>query len=185
MKLSYSKFILGNWVLRATNDNYLNSKNAYTYIIISDNNNIKLKSIYNEGFITVKKSTTGIFNIIDTDINNNNNNNNNTDINNNTNNNNIAYVDVIYNKYNIYSHSLFGIQLPEIKSENKIIMNKRRIKVELIDGSILVNDDKTPLYYLFDLQIGKIKSPFIEIYFNTFIFSQIFSLLLSSIINHL
>ena len=64
-------------------------------------------------------------------------------------------------------------------------MNKRRIKVELIDNSILVNDDKTPLYYLFDLQIGKIKSPFIEIYFNTFIFSQIFSLLLSSIINHL
>ena len=174
MKLSYSKFILGNWILRATNDNYLNSKNAYTYIIISDNNNIKLKSIYNEGLITVKKSTSGIFNIIETDINNN------TIINNN-----IAYVDVIYNKYNIYSHSLFGIQLPEIKSENKTIMNKRRIKVELIDNSILVNDDKTPLYYLFDLQIGKIKSPFIEIYFNTFIFSQIFSLLLSSIINHL
>ena len=168
MKLSYSKFILGNWILRATNDNYLNSRNAYTYIIISDNNNIKLKSIYNEGLITIKKSTTGVFNIIDLDINNN-----------------TAYIDVIYNKYNIYSHSLFGIQLPEIKSQNKIIMDKRRINVELIDNSILVNDDKTPLYYLFDLQIGKIKSPFIEIYFNTFIFSQIFSLLLSSIITHL
>lgn len=168
MKLSYSKFILGNWILRATNDNYLTSRNAYTYIIISDNNNIKLKSIYNEGLITVKKSTTGTYNIIDLDINNN-----------------TAYIDVIYNKYNIYSHSFFGIQLPEIKSQNKIIMNKRRINVELIDNSILVNDDKTPLYYLFDLQIGKIKSPFIEIYFNTFIFSQIFGLLLSSIITHL
>ena len=168
MKLSYSKFILGNWILRATNDNYLNSRNAYTYIIISDNNNIKLKSIYNEGLITVKKSTTGTYNIIDLDINNN-----------------TAYIDVIYNKYNIYSHSLFGIQLPEIKSQNKIIMNKRRINVELIDNSILVNDEKTPLYYLFDLQIGKIKSPFIEINLNTFIFSQIFGLLLSSIITHL
>jgi len=168
MKLSYSKFILGNWILRATNDNYLTSRNAYTYIIISDNNNIKLKSIYNEGLITVKKSTTGTYNIIDLDINNN-----------------TAYIDVIYNKYNIYSHSFFGIQLPEIKSQNKIIMNKRRINVELIDNSILVNDDKTPLYYLFDLQIGKIKSPFIEINLNTFIFSQIFGLLLSSIITHL
>jgi len=168
MKLSYSKFILGNWILRATNDNYLTSRNAYTYIIISDNNNIKLKSIYNEGLITVKKSTTGTYNIIDLDINNN-----------------TAYIDVIYNKYNIYSHSLFGIQLPEIKSQNKIIMNKRRINVELIDNSILVNDEKTPLYYLFDLQIGKIKSPFIEINLNTFIFSQIFGLLLSSIITHL
>ena len=168
MKLSYSKFILGNWILRATNDNYLTSRNAYTYIIISDNNNIKLKSIYNEGLITVKKSTTGTYNIIDLDINNN-----------------TAYIDVIYNKYNIYSHSFFGIQLPEIKSQNKIIMNKRRINVELIDNSILVNDEKTPLYYLFDLQIGKIKSPFIEINLNTFIFSQIFGLLLSSIITHL
>ena len=168
MKLSYSKFILGNWILRATNDNYLTSRNAYTYIIISDNNNIKLKSIYNEGLITVKKSTTGTYNIIDLDINNN-----------------TAYIDIIYNKYNIYSHSFFGIQLPEIKSQNKIIMNKRRINVELIDNSILVNDEKTPLYYLFDLQIGKIKSPFIEINLNTFIFSQIFGLLLSSIITHL
>ena len=164
MKLSYSKFILGNWILRATNDNYLTSRNAYTYIIISDNNNIKLKSIYNEGLITVKKSTTGTYNIIDLDINNN-----------------TAYIDVIYNKYNIYSHSLFGIQLPEIKSQNKIIMNKRRINVELIDNSILVNDEKTPLYYLFDLQIGKIKSPYIEISLYTFIFSQFVGILLNNI----
>jgi len=162
-----SKFMYGTWILRSTNDNYLNNKNGYTYIIINDDDNVKLKNIYNENMLTVKKSTSGNFKIVEYDSVEN-----------------TATIDITYNKYNIYSHSLFGIQLPEIKSKNKTFISKRRVNAKLLENSLLINDSRTPLYYLFDLQFGKIRSPFIEVGFNTFVFTQIIGILLNLIFSH-
>jgi hypothetical protein len=52
-----NKFLLGNWILRSTNDNQL--KNGYTFLIINDDNTIKLKTIYDENLVVIKKSTSG------------------------------------------------------------------------------------------------------------------------------
>ena len=90
-----------------------------------------------------------------------------------------------YTNYNIYSHSLFGIQLPEIKSANKKFNITKNFKAEIVDQSLLITDTKTPLYYLFDLQIGKIKSPYIEISMYTFIFSQFISIVLNNILENI
>jgi hypothetical protein len=158
-----NKFLLGNWILRSTNDNQL--KNGYTFLIVNDDNTIKLKTIYDENLIVIKKSTTGIITDIENEVSNN------------------AFLTVSYTNYNIYSHSLFGIQLPEIKSANKKFNIKKRFKVELVDQSLLITDTRTPLYYLFDLQIGKVKSPYIEISLYTFIFTQLIGLLLNNILN--
>lgn len=160
-----NKFLLGNWVLRSTNDNQF--KNGYTFLIVNDDNTIKLKTIYDENIIVIKKSTTGIINNIDDEINNS------------------TFLTVSYTNYNIYSHSLFGIQLPEIKSSNKKFNIKKKFKVELVDQSLLITDTRTPLYYLFDLQIGKIKSPYIEISLYTFIFTQFSGILLNNILNNI
>ena len=167
MLKSMSKFMLGTWFLRATNDKYINNKNGIFYMEIHEDY-LKFKHIYNQGIIMEKKSITSNFEIINYD-----------------NIENTADVLVTYNKYNIYSHSLFGIQLPELRSKNKTITSKRKVNVKLLDNSLLIHDSKTPLYYLFDLQIGKIKSPFIEISLNTFIFSQIIGIILSEIINNI
>ena len=159
-----NKFLLGNWILRSTNDNQL--QNGYTFLIINDDNTIKLKTIYDKNMIVIKKSTSGYISNIDSYASD------------------IAILDISYTNYNIYSHSLFGIQLPEIKSANKKFNIKKKFKVELVDQSILITDTRTPLYYLFDLQIGKIKSPYIEINLYTFIFSQFIGILLNFIINN-
>jgi len=158
-----NKFLLGNWILRSTNDNQL--KNGYTFLIINDDNTIKLKTIYDENLILIKKSTSGYIDNIDNEISN------------------TALLDILYFNYNIYSHSLFGIQLPEIKSANKKFNIRKRFKAELVDQSLLITDTRTPLYYLFDLQIGKIKSPYIEISLYTFIFTQFIGILLNNILN--
>jgi hypothetical protein len=159
--------MLGSWYLRATNDKFLNNKDGICYIEIKDDY-LKFKHIYNHGVFVEKKSITGTFDIINYNENEN-----------------IANVDIIYNKYNIYSHSLFGIEIPELRSKNKILSSKRKVTATLLDNSLLIEDKNTPLYYLFDLQIGKIKSPYIEISLNTFIFSQTMSILLALLFNHL
>jgi hypothetical protein len=159
--ININKFILGNWILRSTNDNQL--KKGYTFLIINDDNTIKLKTIYDINLVVSKKSISGnIENISNTSNN--------------------TLLDITYKNYNIYSHSLFGIQLPEIKSSNKKFNIKKRFKAELLDQSLLISDTKTPLYYLFDLHIGKIKSPYIETSLYTFIFTQLFSILLNLVI---
>jgi hypothetical protein len=163
---SMSKFMLGTWFLRATNDKYINNKEGFFYMEIHEDY-LKFKHIYNQGIIMEKKSITSSFEIIDYD-----------------NLENTANVLITYNKYNIYSHSLFGIQLPELKFRNKTITSKRKVMAKLLDNSLLIHDTKTPLYYLFDLQIGRINSPFIEINFNTFIFSQLIGIFLTLIFNH-
>jgi hypothetical protein len=164
---SISKFMLGTWYLRASNDKLLNYKESISYIEIKEES-LKFKHIYNQGIFVEKKSITGTFEIIEHNIHEN-----------------TAIVDITYNKYNIYSHSLFGIQLPELRSKNKILSSKRKVTAKLLEGSLLIEDTKTPLYYLFDLQKGKIKSPYIEISFNTFIFSQTMSVFLTLLFNHL
>ena len=160
--LLVNKFLLGNWVLRATNDIHL--QHGYTFLIINENNTIKLKTIYDKNVIVSKKSTTGIIkNVANIDDNN-------------------AILDIIYTNYNIYSHSLYGIQLPEIKSTNRIFNIKKCFNIELVDHSLLITDTRTPLYYLFDLQIGRVKSPYIEMSLYTFIFTQIIGILLNVMI---
>ena len=163
--LFVNKFLLGNWVLRSTNDNQL--QHGYTFLIINNNNTIKLKTIFDKNIVVSKKSTSGMIdNIINIDSNS-------------------ATLDIIYTKYNIYSHSLCGIQLPEIKSFNKNVNIKKHFKVELLDQSLLISDINTPLYYLFDLQIGKFKSPYIEISLYTFLFTQIISIFINIIMSEM
>jgi len=161
-----NKFILGTWNLRVTNDKHINDKNGLFYMEIYEDY-IKFKHIYNKGMIMEKKSITGVYNII--------NNNNTSDT---------AIIDIVLNKYNIYSHSIYGIQLPELKSANKTFISRRKVYAKKIFNTILFHDTKRPLYYLFDLQqINKIKSPFIEISINTLFFSQVISILLNLFFN--
>jgi hypothetical protein len=151
-------FLLGTWVLRATNDK--NLKDGFTFLVLHDDNTIKLKTIYSEGIFGIKNSRSGYIENI-------------------TKNNNTTLLDIKYNTFNKYSHSIFGIQIPEIKSENNKFLLNKQLYIQIIDNSLLIKDLRLPLYYLFDLQIGKIKSPLIETQMNTLIFTQLISFILN------
>jgi len=160
LKSSYP-LLLGTWILRSTNDKLLN--NCLSYIVINYDDTIKFKTLKQEGFIGTKISTSGrILNI--------------TNFNDND-----YSVNIVYSESNKYSYSVFGIEIPELKSELNNNIIRKDIDVRLYDKSILVKDCNTPLYYLFDLQIGKIKNPYIETGLNNFIFSQTISFLLNFI----
>ena len=161
-----SRFLLGTWILRATNDKFY--KDGYTILKLNDDNTIKLKTIYQTGIFAEKKSITGNINIIS--------NTNNSDTYNS------GLLEIVYSKYNIYSHSIFGIQIPEVKSKHRSFSIKKRFDAKIMDNSLLISDTKTPLYYLFDLQTGQVKSPYIEISFYTFLFSQFIGILLNLVI---
>lgn len=154
--------LLGTWILRSSNDKLLNR--GMSYIIINYDDTIKFRTLYQDGFFGIKKSISGkILNITNFDD--------------------YEYsVDLVYSQLNKYSYSVFGIEIPEFKSETKNDIIKKKVNVTLHDKSILIKDCQIPLYYLFDLQIGKIQQPFIETGLNNFIFTQTISFLLNLIL---
>lgn len=154
-------FLMGTWVLRSTNDQSL--KKGYTFLVLNDDNSIKLKTIYQEGIFGVKKSRSGYIENVITNKNN-------------------TLLKIKYNSYNKYSQSIFGIQIPEVKSENVRYSINKELTAQLIDRSLLFTDVDLPIYYLFDLQIGKIRSPLVETGMNTLIFTQFVSFFLNLIL---
>ena len=150
--IKYYPLLLGSWILRSTND--ISLSKGLTYIVINNDETLRLKILNQEGFIGTKKSMREIISNISCcgEIN--------------------YSINLKYSHSNKYLYSFFGIKIPELKSEikNYIIVNKLNIK--LLDKSILVTDFNSPLYYLFDFCVGKIQYSHVDIGLNTFIFIQ-------------
>jgi len=184
--ISQYPLLLGTWVLRSSNDMLIDK--GVSYIIINYDDTIKFRTLYRDGFVGMKKSISGnILNI--------------TEYYDDTeaesslymsNNDRVVtphikeasckyLIDINYSHINKYSYSIFGVEIPEFKSKTKYSKIERKINVSLHDKTLLIRDNKIPLYYLFDLQIGKVQQPFIETGINNFIFIQTFSFILNLI----
>ena len=161
MKRTYP-LLLGTWILRSTNDNkYFD---GLTYLLINPDNTVKFRTLDQDGPFGTKKSLTGIISNITS----------NSDFN--------YSINLKYSHSNTYSYSFIGVEIPEFKSQSKNYILNKNYDIILYDKSILVIDNTLPLYYLFDLHIGKIKNPFIETGLNTFIFTQLVSFILNLIL---
>jgi hypothetical protein len=161
MKRSYP-LLLGTWILRSTNDNKYSD--GLSYMIINPDNSIKFRTLIQEGPFGKKKSTTGIISNITLH----------SDLN--------YSINLNYLHSNTYSYSFIGVEIPEIKSDTKKYILNKNYDINIYDKSLLITDKKLPLYYLFDLNIGKINNPFIETGLNTFIFTQLASFILNLIL---
>ena len=157
--------MFGTWVLRISND--LEIKKGINYIQLQEEPIIKLKTLKQDGLFGIKNSRTAdITNI--------------TYINDN------CYSFILnYSKKNIYSYSFLGIEIPEFKSNSLSYYKEKNLTINLFEKTILINDNESPLYYIFDLYIGKLKYPNTETSINTFIFTQLFSIFMSLIITKL
>jgi len=158
IKKSYP-FLLGTWILRTTNDKKISS--GISYLIINSDETVKFRTLKQEGIFATKKSISGIiYNVTNTDY--------------------LEYdINLKYYHFNKYSYSIFGVEIPEYKSQTKNYMSNKIYNIKLHDKSILVSELNSTLYYLFDLQIGKIKNPFVETGLNTLFFTQIISFFLN------
>lgn len=157
--------IFGTWVLRVTND--MNIENGLNFININDEPTIKFKTFKKGGIFGIKKSRTALIENIKPISKN-------------------SYNFTLnYSAKNTYSYSFLGIEIPEFKS-NSIIYNKiNDLSINIFDKTLIIIDNELYFYYIFDLNIGKLRYPDIETNLNTFLFTQIIGILLSVIITKL
>jgi hypothetical protein len=154
-----SPLMFGTWVLRISND--INVDKGLNYIQIQEEPIIKLKTLKQDGLFGQKNSRTAYIN-------------------------NINFIDensysfkLKFSRKNIYSYSFLGIQIPEYKSNSLSYIKEQNYTIKLYDKTIIITNDENYLYYIFDLYIGKLKYPNAETSINTFMFTQIFSIILS------
>ena len=161
---------LGTYLLRKTNDNTIQTK--YTYLILNEENNIKLKSVKQNIFFATKISKTGTIEFksnfknlilkflplpIDYDI------------------------IVKFNNVNKYSYSIFGIEFPEIRYKQISNYNIRKnMKARYKNYTIYIVDDEQK-YYMFDIYpyLNVLRQPYIETPFNTLIATQVISFIIN------
>jgi len=160
--------LLGTWILRASNDK--NIPLGINYIEINDEPSIKFKTLKQDNLIGIKCSRSASISKIKRIKQN-------------------SFIFTLqYIKKNIYSYSFLGISIPELKSESIPYSIEKNLTINIFERTIIVNDNTQSdedLYYIFDLNIGKIRYPNIETNINTFIFSQLFSILLGIILTKL
>ena len=173
--LNKHPFIEGKWILRVTNDN--NIKNSFTFIDIQTNNLIKIKTIKND-ILSRKISRTAyvklvknnkflIKNIFNNDFDNN------------------YDIKLIINNVNTYSYSIFGLEIPQIKYNQKLNYNVTKIlNVKHKNNAIYVTDLQNNYYYIFDLNTDFYKLPFIEITLTTLFLTKIFDILIAYMVHY-
>lgn len=164
----------GKWLLRVSNDDKLS--NSFSYIDVKLNNLIKIKTI-KFGIINTKISKTGhikliknkktfinnIFNFYDNELD----------------------IKLIINNVNIYSYSILGIEIPQIKyyqlSDCNLIKN---LNIKHKTDTLYITDIDTNKYYIFDLNktMTFSKLPFIELSITTLILTKAFDLIINFII---
>jgi hypothetical protein len=155
--------MFGNWVLRSTND--ISIGNGLNYIQIQEEPIIKLKTLKQDGLFGIKKSRTAFIDNINYLGDNN-------------------YIFTLkYSWKNTYSYSFLGIEIPEFKSNSIGYYKEKNLTINILDKTILIRDNYNSYYYIFDLYIGKIKYPNAETTITTFIFTQLFGIILSLIIS--
>jgi len=173
--MNESPYFLGTYLLRKTNDKSIKLK--YTYLILNENNTIKLKTIDQNGIFATKISRTGTIEFIR---------NRKTIFNplyhltfnkklNDVNMDNDIDVIVRFNSVNKYSYSILGVEFPEIKYKQNLNYNIEKIvRIKQKNYNFYITDKET--YYLFDLYPNLIgnKLPYVETPINTLIFTQIF-----------
>jgi hypothetical protein len=158
-----SPLLFGTWVLRLSNDIYL--EKGLNYIQIQEEPIIKLKTLNQDGLFGIKKSRTAFIN-------------------------DITYLEdnsykfkLKYSRKNTYSYSFLGIEIPEFKSNSIEYYKEKNLTVKFFDKTAIITDNDNDFFYIFDLYIGKIKYPNTETTINTFIFTQLFSLIVTLLIN--
>lgn len=183
--MNEAPYLLGTYLLRKTNDKAIISK--YTYLILNEDDNFKLKTINLNGIFATKISKNGKFKFIKNyktifnplyylTINN--------KLNNIVADNDVKLI-IKFNNINKYVYSFFGVEYPEIKyKQNSDYSIQKNIRVKQKDNTLYVSDIDNNLYYLFDLNqnLSMYKLPYVETAINNLLFTQLISFVINFIL---
>jgi hypothetical protein len=161
MRSAISRFLLGTWILRASNDKLLDDR--FTSLILKDDDTLILNTISRKAFFAERKTVRASVQV--------------TAVSESS-----AQLEVTYHTYAVAPHSVFGVETPDIRTKGRSFKLKKKFEAVLVDQALLVSDSRTPLYYLFDLEVGRpTKTPFVEVSLATFLFGQIIGILINSV----
>ena len=167
MRTSFAPLLYGTWLLRHTNDPQVGK--GMNYLLIQDVNTVKFKTLTSqEKWIGVKKSRTAIVHMLEQEKSNN-----------------TYTIGFQYQKKNVYTYSFLGIEIPEVQTESMEYRDEKNLTVQVKERILLVEDHASSLYYVFDLYLGNIRYPHIETTWSTFLFTQLFGILIGILINKL
>lgn len=156
----------GTWLLRYTNDHMVDHTTT-NYLQIEDNATVKFKSLSYGGLVGIKKSRTALVHRLEEK------------------NDTLSsfLVGFRYLKRNVYTYSFLGIEIPEIQTESREYYQERNLTVRLDNRVLLIHDHDASLFYVFDLCLGKIRYPNIETSLKTFLFTQLFGIVIGYLLN--
>ena len=175
------KFFLGAYHLRKTNNEKL--ENTYTYLMINDEENIKIRTIINNGFFATKVSRTGNIKMtknnklwskytwcygFDNDID----------------------FDITLNNVNKCTYSFLGIEFPKLRYKQISDYNvKKKVKLlqkntilYFLDNTDIENNSANKTFYIFDVIVSNQKgnAPFVETQIYTLLFVEFIGFLLNT-----
>jgi len=146
--------VYGTWMLRYTNDK--NFIAVQSYLIIQENEIVKLKTVRMNGIFAIKISKTGKIQKIRMNYLQQN-----------------MDIDIQFNQVNKYSYSIFGIEIPEFRYDQiKEYKVQRKLSIRESEKMLYIIDKDTKYTYIFDLLLYNTKLPYIEMSIYTFIFTQ-------------
>jgi hypothetical protein len=162
MRSAISRFLLGTWILRASNDKLLEDR--FTSVTLKDDDTLVLNTISRRAFFAERKTVRASVQV--------------TAVSDNS-----AALEVTYHTYAVAPHSVFGVETPDMPTKGRSFTLKKKFEATLVDQSLLVADTRTPLYYLFDLEVGRpTKTPYVEVSLATFLFGQMAGILINSVL---
>ena len=151
---------LGVWLLRATND--YNFKESTTLLEIKEDCKLELFTKFNDGIFGKTFKRIGYISEPPKYC--------------------LSKIDLFFTKKILFSYSILGFKIPEAAKTYYTYDKPKRFKIKREGNTIIVNENKSKLFYIFDLYVKEYNTPPIETRWNNFIFIQIVSFLLNIIL---
>jgi len=157
MKIAFTIFLYGKWILRSTND--YNLKQGITYLDIKDENTIEVETRIADHFFEKRAIRYGTINRLGT------------------------AVDVDLHSKITYPYSLFGTEIfiPKLDQGHNNYDYKKKFIIKQNLNKLCVTDVNSNHYYLWETYNKESSTPKIETKWNNFIFLQIITFLLNII----
>jgi len=151
---------LGLWLMRATNDKNFNSQTmGTTFLEINQNYKLSLYSKFNDGIFGKTYKRIGYINEPPKQE--------------------VKHIDMYFTKKSISSYSILGFEIPESAKTLYTYERPKSFVIKREGNTLVVQDKKKLLFYIFDLYIQETRTPSIETRWNNFLFIQFISFLLN------
>jgi len=150
-------FFLGVWLLRSSND--YNFQKGTTFLEIKEDYKFELYTKFNDGIFGKTFKRIGYVNKPYKFLS--------------------RKIDLLFTHKELFSYSVLGFKIPDTATKYFEYEKPKKYVVNREGTTIIVKDDLSELFYIFDLYVNEYNTPSIETKWNNFLFIQFMSFLLN------